>query len=220
MLAVQTAPRPQPTLAATLASLHRAGLDQWTGPMVVFADGYAPAVDPPFRLDTTPTKLGNARTYLRIIHAAVAEIAEDRLDGLLLVEDDVVLCKNALPYVQRLAVPERTASIAIYSPIDPKLDKALLKMSSTFWSGNCAVLLTAAALAAIAASPVVAAWPRTNGADEIAAYGANTMNFLHHVPSLAQHIGDVSSMGHGRIRRSPTFRGEEFDAMSLWAPSP
>jgi hypothetical protein len=36
-----------------------------------------------------------------------------------------------------------------------------------------------------------------------------------HIPSLMQHVGDQSTLGHGRFPKSKTFRGEAFDFMSL-----
>jgi hypothetical protein len=36
-----------------------------------------------------------------------------------------------------------------------------------------------------------------------------------HNPSLAEHVGDVSSMGAHRYQPTATFRGEQFNAMSL-----
>lgn len=36
-----------------------------------------------------------------------------------------------------------------------------------------------------------------------------------HNPSLVQHTGDVSTMGHGRYPLAESFRGEDFDCLSL-----
>lgn len=40
-----------------------------------------------------------------------------------------------------------------------------------------------------------------------------------HIPSLIQHVGEVSTMGHGTYSPSPSFPGEAFDAMSLLTPA-
>jgi hypothetical protein len=34
-------------------------------------------------------------------------------------------------------------------------------------------------------------------------------------PSLVQHMGDRSTMGHGRFPQSPSFQGEQFDCLTL-----
>jgi hypothetical protein len=36
-----------------------------------------------------------------------------------------------------------------------------------------------------------------------------------HVPSIVQHIGHVSSIGHNRHPDSGTFKGEDFNLLSL-----
>lgn len=214
LLAVQTADRPVPTLRATLDSLCRAGLSQWIGPAVVFADDCVPQDLPSgFQMETSPRRLGNVGNFMRIVHATASD---ETLDGVLLIEDDVLLSRNALPYVQSLDVPPDTASIALYSPLTSDLAAGMVKMPSSTWSGNCAILFTSTAVRRMAASNVAAKWPRNNGADEIlSAVIGSDLGTLHHVPSLAQHVGDVSSMGHVCVRRSPTFRGEDFDALSL-----
>ena len=36
-----------------------------------------------------------------------------------------------------------------------------------------------------------------------------------HAPSLLEHVGQVSAIGNKLCRPAPSFRGEDFDAMSL-----
>lgn len=43
---------------------------------------------------------------------------------------------------------------------------------------------------------------------------AGWLEYVHN-PSLVQHVGTVSSMNHGTFPKAPTFRGEDFDHMTL-----
>lgn len=49
----------------------------------------------------------------------------------------------------------------------------------------------------------------------ITALGKHTVIEYVHSPSIVQHMGDVSVMGHGTFPKATSFRGEEFDLMTL-----
>lgn len=49
----------------------------------------------------------------------------------------------------------------------------------------------------------------------VTALGHQGIKEYVHNPSLVQHMGDVSSMGHGPYPKAMSFKGESFDALSL-----
>jgi hypothetical protein len=57
-------------------------------------------------------------------------------------------------------------------------------------------------------------WRAVDGAVVTAMNKTGWREYVH-APSLVQHIGQKSSMGNRRHKRALTFRGEEFDALSL-----
>ena len=60
---------------------------------------------------------------------------------------------------------------------------------------------------------------RVDGA-VVAVLNARGVSEMCHTPSIAQHVGDVSTMGHAKFQRSKTFMGENFDMMSVSTSMP
>lgn len=217
VLVVQTAPREPEYLSRTLVSLERAGAGRWEGPRLMVADGYAPEAPEGWRLEVGEAA-GQARTFFRALRLAAAVPG---FSALTLIEDDVVLARNALDYI---ATVERDPNLVLQAwftwqirrpwntPIPLFLDVPLTHQSS-----NVAVTLSAERVHELLASDVVKHWTVRHSGD-IAYLGVFAGGRCGvHFPSLVQHVGDVSTVGSVGQRVARHFLGEAQDAMRLLA---
>ena len=222
--AILTAPRPQSTLRQTLESLRHGGFtsDFW------FHDG-----SPPDGEATSPRWCTAAYIDLLRRVGKAMDVGKWRPDaeGLLVFEDDVVVCKGLCEYLQSIPWPEAIDQIAAVSPYCPTAYsnyKAFRRWHRedrrVTLAGTQAFLYTRRAMREL----VQYLDPERRKDDgEIAGvdvqFGMYAKEFdLHihyHVPSLVQHIGiNNSAVGFGdcgTIYRAETFVGEDFDARSL-----
>lgn len=217
MLIVQTAPREPAYLPRTLASLERAGASHWEGPRALVADGYTPAA-PGWAVWASPERCGQARTFFRALQIAAAH---PDFSAITLVEDDVVFARNALDYI---ATVERDPAFVLHTWFTwqirrpwgaPAATPFFLDVPLAHHSSNVAVTLSAEVVRALLASDAVKEWTAQHAGD-VAYLGA----FAHgraavHFPALAQHVGDVSTVGNVEPRQARHFLGEAQDAMEL-----
>ncbi len=222
ILAVQTAPRPHhDSLPTTLNSLEKAGLQRWTGPKIIMADGYQPDVPAPWQVFITmdhPPGLGSARTFLAAFREALK--LDPSLEFLTIFEDDIVLSKNALDYIQRIEIPTDTAMISWYSwkwnGSGPDSLPILGIQPSRFFFDSQGLTLTRRAVDAALYCPRATGWPERNKKDILLAWTLMDTPYAEHWPNLIQHMEPINSAcGHKAPKTSPTFMGTEFDAMNL-----
>jgi len=211
-VAVLTAPRPQSTLARTLKSLEAGGFNN----PVIF-DGSPPP--------GKPTSIsGCTAAYIALFRQ---ELQHLRGDGLLVFEDDVVVCRGLREYLESIPWPEEQVNkIAMVSPYCP----TAYSNYATFgrWHREDQRVTLAGTQAHIYTRHIMQLIvnyldPTTNlGVDVLMGWLAQqqNMHIWYHVPSLVQHIGICnSSVGYtndcGTCYSAETFRGEDFDARSL-----
>ena len=193
---VLTAPRPQPTLKRTLASLAAAG---WPDVSVV--------------RDEPPR--GHFAAWIDALTAVVA--AEPRADAYFLVEDDVVFCRGLRAYLERRLWPADPAEIALCSVFTP----AAYRQPTPGWHpqrrGHYLVASQAWILPPGAARAVLndlKGVPSAHNADWMVGQWAEKANrsVWYHTPSLAQHVGlGNSALGDNLIsdlRVADDFPGE------------
>ena len=222
ILAVQTAPRPHhDSLPTTLNSLEKAGLQRWTGPKIIMADGYQPDVPAPWQVFITmdhPPGLGSARTFLAAFREALK--LDPSLEFLTIFEDDIVLSRNALDYIQVVEVPADVTMISWYSwkwkPPGPLLPPFLGIQPSRFFFDSQGLTLSRRAIDAALYCPMAANWRYRNNKDIMMAWSLMDAPYAEHCPNLAQHMGGTNSAcGHSVTYVSTTFLGTEFDALTL-----
>jgi hypothetical protein len=217
VLIVQTALREPAYLPRTLASLERAGLERWAGPRALVADGYMPEA-----LGWAvwgSDRCGQARTFFRALQIAAAY---PDFSALTLVEDDIVLARNALDYI---ATVERDPAFVLHTWFTWQIRRPwtapapstpfFLDVPLAHHSSNVAVTLSAATVRALLTSDAIKQWTAQHAGD-VAYLGA----FAHgraavHFPALVQHVGDVSAVGNVEPRQARHFLGEAQDAMEL-----
>lgn len=226
-----TAPRRNPTLERTLGSLERAG---WSD-LRLFAepDSCIPKRFCELPITLRDTKLGAWPNWF----LALSELyqRDTAADAYLLLQDDVVFCRNLRAYLERVLWPDETVGVvSLYNPLkDGDGEPGFLQRSSADGlRGALALCFPNYAVRLLLSDAALIGHRRngeTNGArliDVVIGRWADQSGLAtyYHAPSLAQHIGDTTtiwSSSQDKIaRQSKDFVGEEFDAMSLIGRSP
>jgi hypothetical protein len=244
-LVLLTTPRPTPTLPSTLTSLQCNGVDKWTSAKLLVSDGPLEVdLDPGWTTDTSPSRTGSAKTFVRALHRAL-KLCPD-LELLTLMEDDIEVCRNFFDYLSLVKVPSGLALVtwftyefpgekrlheeasrggwrhpSVYSPV------LAVRSVQSFVLFQCATL-TRDTVERLLRCPRVLDWPQENGHDEMPAWALGDVPYAAHFPVLVQHTGGLCSAvaatrtvaPEGRDpqageRKSPYYVGPEFDALSL-----
>lgn len=232
-------------LPRTLTSLYRAG---WPVPRL-FVDGSKDLQgwEKQFGLEVT-VRGSNLKTFGNwILSLWELYIRNPLADRFALFQDDVVTYRNTRQYLDRLPYPERgylnlytfmeNESIPLYKPRGFHEALPLITANAQRYHGKqqqggrsaTALVFNRPAVQALLASHVVAGKPcsatyPTNRVDGAVVEALNQAGFREYVhnPSLVQHTGELSSMGHNRGGKSiyepaRSFLGEEYDALELLA---
>ena len=227
---VTTAPRARPTLARTLASLAAAG---WTAPRL-FAepDSEIPAHFSHLPITRRDATLGAWPNFFLALSELVQ--LDPHADAYFLLQDDVVFSRNIRPYLERVLWPGSDLGLAsVYCPSTyvrrrrgfhaVKSDEMLAGAVTCIFPNVCARLLLGCsrAIKHRRTGPheglryidsVLGGWCDTAG-----------LKAYYHTPSLASHIGDVSTVWphatNEGCRQAADFAGERFDANSLLSPT-
>ena len=227
---VTTAPRPEPTLARTLDSLAIAG---WERPrLFVEPDSEIPPrfADLP-RSDRDEPLGAFANWYL-----ALAELVmrSPRAEAYFMVQDDVVFARGVRPFLERALWPAANCgAVSIYCPSHYAVGQPagfhLEDRGWGTWAAQALLFSNPSARSLLASCElvnhrhhgprdgsrnidcVVGLWCRQTG-----------MPFYVYTPSLAQHIGETSTLyarasAAGR-RRATTFIGEDTYARGTPVP--
>jgi hypothetical protein len=139
-------------------------------------------------------------------------------EDLVCFEDDVVLCRNAARYAERLIVPDDVAFVSLYAPWGD------LTMPPGLWRARCHSFAGAqflkishlTCLILVSARGEMEAALDLGGSDDMLKLLGKRRDWLYaaHYPGLAQHVGMVSSLGNGdkTPRVSRAYPGDPFDA--------
>lgn len=214
MLAVMASVEREGLLRRTLASLAAAGASTWPGSRVVFFDGLPLAgIDPWWEVVSLP-KRGQAQTFFSVLRAA-----SNRSCALTMFEGDVVLPRNALPYIAT-AVLDPDIVLASWfhrlGPRVPTVDPHWHVEHASMFSCNQGITVSRAAIRRLLDSSALRDWSEPHGADMIFSRVMPQARVAHHFPNFVQHTGGAESLvGNVEPRTSPTFVGEDFDALML-----
>lgn len=213
---VTTAPRPEPTLARTLASLADAGWPEFH----VFADGET-SVPMSKHLTLRLPAVGAFPNWV----LALEELVQRHVHAshYLLVQDDVIFCRNVRAYVEGL---DLDGLVSLYrSARHPGVDTYRHQDGHRF-IGALAIVIPQQDARRLVASRLAVdhRLRRTRSTDLIdGALGKwccdNGTPLWVHGPSLVQHTGHTSTLGHQEAPAS-TFPGEAFDATRLATKRP
>lgn len=161
---------------------------------------------------------GQAKTFFRVLATAARQPGFTRLT---LLEDDVTLAENAIEYMGRVRLDEDLAFISwfsIYQHSGPRILPLLNCIEARDYQFNQAITFPAHTVHELLASPVLRDWSEPHGADCIYAKVFPDRKVAIHYPNLVQHVGGTNSLvgnNHQGARTSPSFVGEDIDALSL-----
>jgi len=239
-LFVQTARRPNgDSLQVTLDSLEKAGSCEWKGQKWIVSDGYLPEVPVKWEgvhaVTIEQPGLGSAKTFLAILQKALE--VDPMLECLTYFQDDVVLSRNSLDYIAQVQIPADLSLISWFNTDWLKPDYVLppiLGCRPTRWFiRSQAITLTRSAIEGMLYCYHVINWPRITSCDAMPAWALGDIPYADHYPSLVQHTEGFNSACNMTLRKqqitdacphqgariSPSFMGEDFDALSLMAKS-
>lgn len=223
---VTTAPRHRPTLARCMASLAAAG---WERPRLFAEPG---AEVPPEFAHLPLTRRDEVLGAWPNWFLALAELVQRQphAGAYLLVQDDTVFCRNVRALMEQTLWPgERVGLVSCYCPAGyggPVPGWQLVQAgwdlagALTYAFPNTAARLLLADPAALSHRRLGPGAGRAYIDSVVGRWAAQArLPVYYHAPSLAQHVGDTSTVWEGARnqgqRCSVTFLGEDFDARSL-----
>lgn len=161
--------------------------------------------------------IGQAQSFFNVLLWA----AQEKLTTLTLLEDDVVLAKNALDYIATTEIDDDLAFISWFSIdkyLGPRLPPLLNCIEARDYQYNQAITFPARTVHELLVSDALKNWSEPHGADCLYAKVFPERKVAVHYPNLVQHVGGRNSLvGNNRqgARESPTFIGESVDALGL-----
>lgn len=161
---------------------------------------------------------GQAQTFFEILRWAAAQ---DPFTALTLLEDDVVLAKNALDYIATTKIDNDLGFISWFSNyhyLGPRIPPLLHCIEARDYQFNQAITFPARTVHELLVSDALKNWSEPHGADCIYAKVFPDRKVAIHYPNLVQHVGGTNSLvgnNHQGARTSPSFVGEDIDALSL-----
>jgi hypothetical protein len=177
---------------------------------------------------------GSAKTFVAMLREAIR--CDPDLEYLTYFQDDVALAKNALDYIPQVSFPPELTLISWFNSawIKPNWKNPSLGCRPTrYFIRSQAMTLTRASVDAMLYCPVITNWPLVNSCDAFPYWALGDLPYADHYPSLVQHTEGLNSAcnltllqrnidstyPHKGPRTSPSFVGEDFDALHLM-PSP
>jgi hypothetical protein len=216
-------------------SIELAGLSQWKGQKFIISDGYKPDAPPlwqVFQTSSNALPLGSAKTFLMLLRKGLE--LDPFLSHLTYLQDDIILAKNSLEYISQIAVPGNLSLISWFNTDWYKPDfvpPSILGCRSTnFFIRSQMITMTRPCIEAMLYCPAVTNWNRIDSCDAMPAWALGDILYADHYPSLIQHTEGFNSAcnltlqqhkitsqcKHVGARLSPSFVGEDFDALSLF----
>jgi len=221
------------TLPLTLRSLAAAGFDEPR----LFVDGERLAIryEDMFGLPVS-TRWPRIRTHGNWLLSIVELVSRNpNADRYAIFQDDLLTCKNLRGYLDQCKYP-RDGYLNLYTfpeneaivPPDPtgKRSKATgWFRSNQRGKGALGLVFGNAVVYKLLSSLHIwdrqrdpnRGWQSTDGGVVTALSFQEVSEYIHS-SSLVQHIGHVSTMGHGKYPEALSFRGENFNALDLLTP--
>lgn len=216
LLAVKTCPRPDGVsyLQRTLESLAKAGALE-NNDRVVISDGYESLAIRDWAITMGPGPSGPAMALGRVLQQA------RQYDQILLFEDDLVACKNAIPWMLKVGVPDDLFLVSFFDVDRCKTgtEPGLYRFPNRVFSSTLCVLLPKRSVEFLLSRDQ---FHRHESADSLLSSEMGLSPWPYyglHYPSLVEHVGAVSAkdplakLVKGRV--ATHFVGVDFDALSL-----
>ncbi len=228
---VTTAPREVPTLARCLESLRLAG---WETPRL-FVEPGAEIPAEFAHLPVTPRSEALGEWPNWFLSLGELYLRDPEADAYLMVQDDTVFCSGVRAFLEAELWPgDRVGLVSVYCPAPYAREEAgWVKVAA---GGGVVGALTFvfpnAAVRALLAHPGIVDHRKTGArlglddTDGVVGRWAHAARFpvYYHSPSLAQHIGETSTVWPGApndgVRTAGNFVGESFDAQTFLRSGP
>lgn len=193
----------------------------WSGRRILVSDGPPPAQAAGWTTTATRTREGQKPTYWRALAVGVEEARRTGDDRILILEDDVELCTNALPYMERAHLPRPFDFVTWYDGhvVAPGAPAGFYVASATRFICLQGVTWRLRTAETLLTSGLAAAWPEPHGGDLLVARVLGGRGYGVHVPNLVQHLGADSVCSPGETlagaRVANNYPGRDFDAARI-----
>jgi hypothetical protein len=192
----------------------------WSGPRFIISDG------PPSLVTGWPTSSsrsceGQKSTYWRALAVGLEEARKTGDDRILILEDDVELCRNALQYMQRAHLPSMLDFVTWFDGhmVPPGAAEGIHPMLAQDFFCLQGVTWRAATAERLLRAPAARTWRELHSGDILIARILSGRRYGVHVPNLVQHLGAESVCNPGKklkgVRVANNYPGSQFDAMTL-----
>ncbi len=208
-------------LARLLRQITASG---WSGRRFIISDG-TPSLASGWPTSASKKREGQTRNYWRALAVGLEEARRCRSDRILILEDDVELCRNALPYMQRARLPQPLDFVTWFDGhmVKPRSRAAIYPAPAKNFFCLQGVTWQLATAAALLRSPSAATWKELHSGDILIAKILSGRHYGVHVPNLVQHLGAHSLCNPGErltgVRVANNYPGPDFDAMTLVRPA-
>jgi hypothetical protein len=192
----------------------------WSGRKLIISDGPPPLLTS-WPTSTTVRREGQKKTYWRALAVGLEEARRHQTDRILILEDDVELCRNALPYMQRARLPDVLGFVTWFDghAIPPRSGPGIYPVHARYFFCLQGVTWRCATADTLLRSPVAAAWKPIHAGDALIAKVLAGKRYGVHVPNLVQHLGAASVCNPAErlagVRVANNYPGAQFDAMTL-----
>ena len=193
----------------------------WPGAKIMMIDGHRWRSWKGWNIQATShagERMGQAATFFALLQEASSV---QGMTALTLLEDDVVLARNALYYIASTRIDDDLGFISwfsVYCHNGPRIPPLFHCIEARDYQFNQAITFPARTVHELLASDALKNWSEPHGADRIYKDVFPDRKVAIHYPNLVQHIGGTASLvgnnDHGP-RTSPTFIGESADALAL-----
>jgi len=197
----------------------------WNGTRIIVSDG-PPQFLCSWRTSSTPAREGQKKAYWRALAIGLEEARKTRDQRILILEDDVGLCRNALRYMERARLPDVLDFVTWFDghAIPAGARQGIYPLPAQNFFCLQGVTWKPSTLEALLRSPLAAEWGELHSGDILIAKILRGRRYGVHVPNLVQHLGAESICNPGQklrgVRTANNFPGPTFDALNLGRTDP
>jgi hypothetical protein len=197
----------------------------WNGRKLLISDG-PPSLLTSWPTSATPRREGQKKTYWRALAVGLEEARRRQTDRILILEDDVELCRNALPYMERTRLPDVLGFVTWFDghAIPPRSGPGIYPVKANYFFCLQGVTWRCSTAEMLLRAPAAAAWKQPHAGDALIAKILASRHYGVHVPNLVQHLGAASVCNPAEklagVRVANNYPGPLFDAMTLGRQHP
>jgi hypothetical protein len=197
----------------------------WQGKKMLISDG-PPTLLTAWPTSATPRRQGQKKTYWRALAVGLEEARRHRTNRILILEDDVELCRNSLMYMERARLPDVLGFVTWFDghAVPPHSSPGIYPIPARYFFCLQGVTWRCSTAEAVLRSPTAAAWNQPHAGDVLIAKILTGRYYGVHVPNLVQHLGAASVCNPAEklagVRVANNYPGVQFNAMTLGRQHP